>query len=259
MRLHGIDPKPHVPWAFIFKGAPGTGKTSTARKVGRLYYDMGLLSTDEVVTCSVTDLVGEHVGQTGPKVLNTLETGLGKVLFVDEAYRLDSTSIFHTEAVEELVDAMTQPRYSKNMVIILAGYTTEMDNLLGINPGLRSRFPEHVLFPSLSPRACFEHLRNEVQKINVSFEEPSGADGEKSMKMVYLLFAKLSQTRGWANGRDVETLSKTIVGNVYIKEGRARKEGGPLGSLVVTIDELVHVLKAMRKERKVRNGQEAEE
>lgn len=257
MRLHGIDPKPHIPWAFIFKGPPGTGKTSTARKVGRLYYDLGLLSTDEVVTCSVTDLVGEGFGQTGPKVLNTLETGLGKVLFVDEAYRLAAGSIFHMEAIGELVDAMTQPRYNKNMVVILAGYTVEMEFLLRTNPGLRSRFPEQVVFQSMTPDACFEHLKHELHKLKVNVPEAKGPDDER-MKMVYRLFESLSHTAGWASGRDVETLAKTIIGNVYMKEGKAGK-AGIVTSLYITIDELIEVLKDMRKERKKRKDTDEEE
>jgi AAA+ superfamily predicted ATPase len=66
----------------------GTGKTSTARKMGQIYYDMSLLSTNEVVVASATDLVGQYLGQTGPKVQELLERGLGKVLFIDETYRL---------------------------------------------------------------------------------------------------------------------------------------------------------------------------
>ncbi|PCD34774.1 hypothetical protein AU210_007371 [Fusarium oxysporum f. sp. radicis-cucumerinum] len=140
MRRYGLDPKPHIPWAFVFKGPPGTGKTSTARKVGKLFYDIGFLSSDEVVTCSVTNLTGELSGHTGPKVINQFELGLGKVLFIDEAYRLIGDS-FHKEAIGELVDVMTKPRYAHNMVVILAGYSDEMEELLMLNPGLRSRFP----------------------------------------------------------------------------------------------------------------------
>lgn len=114
--------------------------SSTARKVGKLFYDIGFLSSDEVVTCSVTNLTGELSGHTGPKVINQFELGLGKVLFIDEAYRLIGDS-FHKEAIGELVDVMTKPRYAHNMVVILAGYSDEMEELLMLNPGLRSRFP----------------------------------------------------------------------------------------------------------------------
>ncbi|RKK82176.1 hypothetical protein BFJ71_g15360 [Fusarium oxysporum] len=136
MRRYGLDPKLHIPWAFVFKGPPGTGKTSTARKVGKLFYDIGFLSSDEVVTCSVTNLTEELSGHTGPKVINQFELGLGKVLFIDEAYRLIGDS-FHKEAIGELVDVMTKPRYAHNMVVILAGYSDEMEELLMLNPGLR--------------------------------------------------------------------------------------------------------------------------
>ncbi|KAJ0298801.1 hypothetical protein COL516b_009603 [Colletotrichum fioriniae] len=244
MRLYDIDPRPHIPWTFIFKGPPGTGKTSTARK-------------KEVVTCSVSDLVGKHVGETGPKVLNTLETGLGKVLFIDEAYRLANDSEFHVEAIGELVDAMTQVRYRNNMVIILAGYTVEMDFLLQVNPGLRSRFPEQVVFQPMSPHACLRHLRQEVQKLKINILGARVANDGK-LETVYRLFKKLSLTRGWASGRDVETLAKTIVGNAYKRAGRAKKKQD-MDSLQVTLDEVIEAQKGMLAERLGRISDEAED
>ncbi|KAK1640617.1 P-loop containing nucleoside triphosphate hydrolase protein [Colletotrichum phormii] len=257
MRLYDNDPRPHIPWAFIFKGPPGTGKTSTARKVGRLYYDMGLLSTEEVVTCSVSDLVGKHVGETGPKVLNTLETGLGKVLFIDEGYRLADDSKFNVEAIGELVDAMTQVRYRNNMVIILAGYTAEMEFLLQVNPGLRSRFPEQIIFQPMSSHACLKHLRQEVQKLKIDIVVVKGSDEEK-LDTVYRLFRKLGQTRGWASGRDVETLAKTIIGNAYKRAGRTKKRLDT-SSLQVTLDEVIEAQKGMLAERLGRVSDETEE
>ncbi|KAJ0385862.1 hypothetical protein COL922a_005567 [Colletotrichum nupharicola] len=254
MRLHDIDPKPHVPWAFIFKCPPGTGKTSTARKIGRLYYDMGLLSTDEVVTCSVTDIVGEYVGQTGPKVLNTLETGLGKVLFIDEAYRLatgtngTSCSNFHMEAVGELVDAMAQPRYRNNMVIILAGYTREMECLLQTNPGLRSRFPEHITFEPMAPHACLQYLKNQLHKLRIGIVE-----GDDSSEIVHDLFESLSLTTGWASGRDVETLARRIISSVYMQQGKFGKKRA-VGSLQVSTTDLVPILEEMWEERSGRKA-----
>ncbi|KAK1955776.1 P-loop containing nucleoside triphosphate hydrolase protein [Colletotrichum sublineola] len=223
MRLHDIDPKPHIPRSFIFKAPPGTGKTTTARKVGRLYYDMSLLSTDEVLACSVTDLVGDHQGETGPKVLNALETGLGKVLFIDEAYRLADGSHFHMEAVGELVDAMTRPRYKNNMVIILAGYTAEMEFLLRTNLGLRSRFLIQVDFLRMSPHVCFQHLKHQVQKLKIDIPEVKGPGGDEKMKKVYRLFEKL---------------------------------GRPL---CITTDDIIEVLLGMLRERKGRVDNEAEE
>lgn len=84
MKDRDMDPRGYIPTNFIFKGPPGTGKTTTARKIAQVYYDMGFLSEATVVECSVTDLIGSYIGQTGPKTAKALERGLGKVLFIDE-------------------------------------------------------------------------------------------------------------------------------------------------------------------------------
>jgi SpoVK/Ycf46/Vps4 family AAA+-type ATPase len=86
MREYGLDPKEDTPFNFLFRGPPGTGKITTAKKMRQVFYDMGFLSTPEVVECSATDLVGQYVGQTGPKVQQMFAKALGRVLFVDEAY-----------------------------------------------------------------------------------------------------------------------------------------------------------------------------
>lgn len=258
MRLHRLDPDPHIPWSFVFTGPPGTGKTSTARKVGRLYYDLNLLSSEEVMIHSVTDLVGMG-GDTGRQVINILDSALGKVLFIDEAYRLalnSSSAMFYREAVGELVDAMTQTRYAQKLVVILAGYTKEMELLLGINPGLRSRFPTRLAFPHMSPQVCLEHLSNKVrqQKIQILLPDEASDGGRK----IYRLLSKLSGTKGWANGRDIETLARSIVGAVYMREGRLGKTEGS-GPLTVATDELIVHLQEMLKEREGLHEREAEE
>ena len=96
--------------------------------MGKVYYNMGLLSTDEVVECSASDFIGQYAGHTGPKAKAMLERGLGKVLFIDEAYQL-ADGQYATEAINELIHLLTTPRYSSKMVIILAGYTGDMDRL----------------------------------------------------------------------------------------------------------------------------------
>ena len=85
MKEIGMDPRDQLPFTFLFRGPPGTGKTSTARRMGKVYYDMGFLAKADVVECSAKDLIGEYVGQTGPKTQKLIESALGKVLFCDEA------------------------------------------------------------------------------------------------------------------------------------------------------------------------------
>ncbi|KAK6826727.1 hypothetical protein RU639_004476 [Aspergillus parasiticus] len=96
MNKCGLNPRGEVPFSFIFKGPPGSRKTMTARALGKMYYSMGLLPTMEVMDCSATDMIGKYAGQTGPKAL-------GKVLFINEAYRLGfNTYDYPREAVGEL-------------------------------------------------------------------------------------------------------------------------------------------------------------
>ncbi|KAK7743081.1 hypothetical protein SLS62_010714 [Diatrype stigma] len=250
MRRYDIDPRPHIPWAFVFKGPPGTGKTSTARKVGRLFYDMGFLSSDEVITCSVTDLIGQYCGQTGPKVINQFELGLGKVLFIDEAYRLNpgsDSSIFTKEAIGEIVDAMTKPRYVGNMVVILAGYTSDMEKLLDSNQGLRSRFATHINFPHMEPHHCFSHLTQQLGKLNIKVGNSREVPGTR--QMILETFKKLTMSKGWANGRDIETLARSIIGHAFMNAGQVGGDPGEDKELCVSSQDILPFLQTMLKER----------
>src|SRR5437773_12092484 len=112
--------------------------------MGKVYYDMGFLANAEVIECSATDLVGQYVGQTGPKTRNLLEKALGKVLFIDEAYRLTEGQF--AKAMDELVDCLTKPQFAQKLITILAGYDADIHHLMSINSGLTSRFPETVAF-----------------------------------------------------------------------------------------------------------------
>ncbi|KAJ4118742.1 hypothetical protein NW768_010803 [Fusarium equiseti] len=246
MRRCGIDPKSYLPWAFVFSGPPGTGKTSTARKVGRLFYDMGFISSDEVVTCSVTDLIGQYIGSTGPKVISQFEQGLGKVLFIDEAYRLVGDS-YHKDAIGEIVDTMTNPRFARNMVVILAGYGDEMETLLSTNPGLRSRFPTIIEFPHLAPEDCLCLLSRLLAKLNIRLSSSVTESGSANDTIIGMLRA-LTGTKGWASGRDIENLSRTITERMFTKVGDSEDVFEP-GALKVSFYELVDCLEAMLKQK----------
>ncbi|KAH7137463.1 P-loop containing nucleoside triphosphate hydrolase protein [Dactylonectria estremocensis] len=224
MRRVGRDPRQRVPFTFLFKGPPGTGKTHTGRIVGQIFYDMGFLSSNEVVECSASHLISQWVGGTAPKVVDLLDRALGKVLLIDEAYRLavkgsrSSGGLnYEEEAVGELVDALTKPRYLHKLVIVLAGYERGIDLLMRVNPGLRGRFATEIVFRPMTPRQCKTHLVNLIHKDGIAIRDGPEANDE-DQKTVLLLFSKLALTPGWANARDVETLAGIIATDIYQME-----------------------------------------
>jgi len=140
--------------------------------MGKVFYDMGFLATANVVDCSASDLIGQYVGQTGPKVKQLLDKALGSVLFVDEAYRL-AGGHFAQEALDELTDSITKPQYAKKLVIILAGYEKDINRLMSMNPGLTSRFPEVVDFRNLTPTECVSLLQQKLKRQKAVLQKKS--------------------------------------------------------------------------------------
>lgn len=172
-----------------------------------MYHGLGILATDEVLERSASDLVAQYVGQTGPKTKQLLESALGKVLLIDEAYRL-ADGLFAKEALDELVDLLTKPTFAGKLIVILAGYDHDIQRLLSVNPGLSSRFPEKVSFRSLPPEAC-------AKLLTVRLQQQAVVDASRlslhASKQVLSAFSTLSHIGDWANARDVETLSKLVV------------------------------------------------
>jgi hypothetical protein len=199
--------------------------------MGKVYYDMGFLATAEVIDCSAKDLIGEYVGQTGPKTDKLIESALGKVLFIDEAYRL-AGGMFAKEAMDELVDCITKPKYFQKLIIILAGYDKDINHLMSINPGLTSRFPEQVDFPPMEPDHCIQQLTEILQRkpIDISvLSTPSDAFRER----VIGLFQLLCSLDNFGNGRDVKTLAKTISSGL-LSSHTGQKRGMVLAEVHVT-------------------------
>lgn len=132
---------------MVFKGNPGTGKTTVARILGKLLKGIGVLNKGHVVEVERADLVGEYIGHTAHRVQENVKKALGGILFVDEAYSLarGGEKDFGKEAIDTLVKAMED--YKDQFVLILAGYRDEMEYFLNTNPGLRSRFPIQIDFP----------------------------------------------------------------------------------------------------------------
>ncbi|MFF3841281.1 AAA family ATPase [Streptomyces sp. NPDC001930] len=141
------------PQHFVFAGPPGTGKTTVARVIGDIFAGLGMLETGTLVETSRVDLVGEHLGSSAMKTKAVIDSALGGVLFVDEAYALYNTGYsggdaFGKEALQVLLKRAEDDR--DRLVVILAGYPDEMAELLSTNPGLTSRFSTRIDFPSYS-------------------------------------------------------------------------------------------------------------
>ncbi len=211
--------------------------------MGKVFYDMGFLSTADVHECSATDLVAGYVGQTGPKTIQLLEKALGKVLFVDEAYRLGEGA-FAAEAINELVDSLTKPRFAGKIIVILAGYEDSMNELLSVNQGLSSRFSEEVIFTNMEPEDCWRFLQQCLEKTGIAIDQ---TDTRASFSEILSLFRELSSLPSWGNGRDVQTVSKSITGATF------RNARSSTAKLTVSRWQIVDILTTFLTGRRARS------
>jgi SpoVK/Ycf46/Vps4 family AAA+-type ATPase len=169
---HGLTSQPPARH-FVFTGPPGTGKTTVARILGRIFAALGLLVRPSVIEAHRADLVGEHLGSTAIKTNKLIDSALGGVLFIDEAYALynegySGGDAFGSEATAALLKRAEDDR--ERLVIVLAGYTGDMDRFLRSNPGLASRFSVRITFPSYSPRELASITQVIAQRAGDSFD-----------------------------------------------------------------------------------------
>lgn len=166
-------------------------------------------------------------------------------MFIDEAYRL-AESKFATEAINELVDQLTKPKYMDKLIVVLAGYAQEINELLSTNPGLSSRFSEEIIFNNMSPLHCLEVLERTVQKRSIQMPTLSNPNSRIHEQMVGLI-ERMSTLPSWGNARDMKTLAKMIVGSVF------KTEATSSNALTISEHDVLRLAKDMLKERQDRH------
>lgn len=195
---------PHyeAPHHLVFRGNPGTGKTTVARLVGRIYKEMGVLKSGAMVEVGRVDLVGEYVGHTAPKTQAVIDKAMDGVLFIDEAYSLapikGASNDFGAEVIATLITAMENSR--DRLVVIVAGYKDEMAHFIDSNPGLKSRFTTYIDFEDYNAEDLFKiflHLGSELAV------RPS-LDAQLAISK--LMESLETGKKGFGNGRTVRTI-----------------------------------------------------
>jgi len=191
---------------MIFKGNPGTGKTTVARIIGQLFLAMGVLQKGHLVEVERADLVAEYIGQTAQRTREQLRRAQGGVLFIDEAYSLarGGTRDFGKEAIDTIVKTMEDQR--NNLIVILAGYSTPMEAFLQTNPGLRSRFPIVISFPDYS---SFELFRIAEQMLLQREYQLTKAARRKLLRIIEEL--KERDTENFGNARTVRNMIEKAI------------------------------------------------
>ena len=187
----------------IFTGNPGTGKTTVARLLGKIYHSLGLLSRGEVICVDRTTMVGRYIGETEENMKHLLEEARGNVLFVDEAYTLyskDDDRDFGRHAVEALLGVLA--RHNPDMLIVFAGYQKQMDKLMQMNPGLAGRFPYKFHFPDYDAQQLMQMVERVLQRDSYEL-----ADDARQTLLQGIATTVQNRSETFANARWAEQLA----------------------------------------------------
>lgn len=181
---------------MIFTGNPGTGKTTIARILARYLKSIGVLSSGQLIEVSRADLVGRYVGHTAPLTKQVIQSALGGVLFIDEAYSLyrGKDDSFGLEAIDTLVKGMEDNR--DDLLVVLAGYTNEMQEFLQSNSGLKSRFPNVIEFPDYTGEELCK-----IANIQATSKDYFIADEVQQPLLEYFTRVQLRNAKSSGNGR----------------------------------------------------------
>lgn len=197
---------------FVFTGNPGTGKTTVARILAQIYKDLGVVKGGQLIETDRSGLVAEYVGQTAVKTNKVVDSALDGVLFIDEAYSLvqGGKEDYGAEAIATLLKRMEDNR--DRLVVILAGYSDEMQQFIDSNPGLQSRFNRYIHFPDYEADELLQIFKLLLSKHDFVMT----ADGEKKL-VQKLTDAVLTKTKNFGNARFVRNLFEKTLENQAVR------------------------------------------
>ena len=191
---------------MIFKGNAGTGKTTVARLLAEIYYNLGYIKRNKLVEVQSQDLIGEFLGQTGPKTQAVIDSALDGVLFIDEAYAImehnGTNASYSAECVATLLKAMED--YRGRLIIIFAGYTEEMRKFRDLNPGLKSRVGYEIDFDDYSVEELLQIFDKKVADKEFKTDE-------NARKIVEKILVDAKEVENFGNGRFVDNMVQKII------------------------------------------------
>jgi SpoVK/Ycf46/Vps4 family AAA+-type ATPase len=198
--------QPPMSLHLVFSGNPGTGKTTVARLLSEIYHEIGLLSKGHLVETDRSGLVGGYVGQTALKTQEVLQSAMGGILFIDEAYALAQTSEndYGKEAIDTILKAMEDNR--DDLIVIVAGYPELMDRFLHSNPGLESRFNKFIYFEDYSASELYEIFWLMCDEANLTIDKA----GDEYIKQYFELMYE-NKSSNFANGRAVRNFFEEVI------------------------------------------------
>ena len=207
-KQHGL---PEIPMSrhLVFVGNPGTGKTTVARLLADIYHQFGILSKGQLIEVDRSGLVAGYVGQTALKTREAIQSAIGGVLFIDEAYTLaksESSNDFGQEAIDTILKAMEDHR--EDFVVIVAGYPDLMKIFINSNPGLKSRFNKYIYFKDYTPEELLDIFKSQCKNAGLTLE-----DGASEIAFDYLRNAYEHRDSDFANGRSVRNYFERVLSN----------------------------------------------